>query len=190
MVPRCAVRVAVLAAAFVATGAVNSWARTDHQTRHESTVRRSSASHRRCANVRLMPTAKDLKLIRAATLCLINRERTLRGEHPLRPNARLRRAAQAHSSSMAFDDYFEHVGPRGQTPLARMRAVGYVSRRGLRFEVGENRARSSPPGWPRRDTAPTSSTPTTGKRGSASRRTRSARAPTASRGRSTRRTSV
>jgi uncharacterized protein YkwD len=39
---------------------------------------------------------------------------------------------------MAFDDYFEHVGPRGQTPLARMRAVGYISSKQRGFEVGEN----------------------------------------------------
>jgi uncharacterized protein YkwD len=38
---------------------------------------------------------------------------------------------------MALDDYFEHIGPRGQTPLARLRAVGYISSsRG--YEVGEN----------------------------------------------------
>jgi uncharacterized protein YkwD len=85
-----------------------------------------------------MPTAANLEAIRTATLCLINRERTSRGERPLRPNARLRRAAQTHSRSMAFDDYFEHVGPRGQTPLARMRAVGYISSKQRGFEVGEN----------------------------------------------------
>jgi len=85
-----------------------------------------------------MPTTADLKLIRAATLCLVNRERSRRSERPLRPNVRLRRAAQAHSRSMAFDDYFEHVGPRGQTPLARMRAVGYISSSRAGFEVGEN----------------------------------------------------
>ena len=78
-----------------------------------------------------------LRRIRAATLCLVNRERTARGERPLRPNRRLVRAARAHSENMAVDDYFEHTGPRGQTPLARLRAVGYVSRsRG--YEVGEN----------------------------------------------------
>jgi uncharacterized protein YkwD len=91
-----------------------------------------------CANTELMPTTADLKLIRAATLCLVNRERSRRSERPLRPNVRLRRAAQAHSRSMAFDDYFEHVGPRGQTPLARMRAVGYISSSRAGFEVGEN----------------------------------------------------
>lgn len=138
MVPRCAVCVAVLAAAFLGAGAANSSARTDHYTSHESTVHHGSASHHKCTNAGLMPTAKDLRLIRAATLCLINRERRLHGERPLRPNVRLRRAAQAHSTSMAFDDYFQHIGPRGQTPLARMRAVGYVSRREVSFEVGEN----------------------------------------------------
>ena len=39
---------------------------------------------------------------------------------------------------MAFGDYFEHLGPRGQTPLARMRAVGYVSSNRVGYEVGEN----------------------------------------------------
>jgi len=86
----------------------------------------------------LRPTSTNLKLIRVATLCLINRERTMRGERPLRPNRRLRRAAQAHSQSMAFGDYFEHVGPSGQTPLARMRSVGYISSSRVGFQVGEN----------------------------------------------------
>jgi uncharacterized protein YkwD len=39
---------------------------------------------------------------------------------------------------MAFHDYFEHLGPRGQTPLARMRAVGYISSSRVGYEVGEN----------------------------------------------------
>jgi uncharacterized protein YkwD len=96
----------------------------------------SSARHA-CAHTQLTPTAQNIKLIRAATLCLINRERVTRGERPLRANARLRRAAQAHTDSMAFSDYFEHVGPAGQTPLARMRDAGYISSR-VGYEVGEN----------------------------------------------------
>jgi uncharacterized protein YkwD len=97
-----------------------------------------SARHGRCAHAGLAPTASDLGTIRAATLCLINRERRAAGERPLRPNARLRRAAQAHSRSMAFEDYFEHVGPGGVTPLARLRAVGYISSSRASYEVGEN----------------------------------------------------
>jgi uncharacterized protein YkwD len=96
----------------------------------------SSARHA-CAHTQLTPTAQNIKLIRAATLCLINRERVTHGERPLRANARLRRAAQAHTDSMAFSDYFEHVGPAGQTPLARMRDAGYISSR-AGYEVGEN----------------------------------------------------
>jgi uncharacterized protein YkwD len=85
-----------------------------------------------------MPTREDIALIRAATLCLINRERVARGERPLHRSARLARAAQSHSNSMAAGDYFEHVGPRGMTPLARMRAVGYISSSRVGYEVGEN----------------------------------------------------
>ena len=95
-------------------------------------------SHRACANTRLHPTAADLALIRAATLCLVNRERAAHDERALRPNKRLRRAAQAHSVSMAFGDYFEHDGPSGQTPLARLRNAGYISSSHVGYEVGEN----------------------------------------------------
>jgi len=91
-----------------------------------------------CTHTSLMPNSRDLALVRAATLCLVNRERTLRGERPLRLNRRLRRAAQAHSVSMAVRDYFDHVGPGGQTPLARLRQVGYISRSRSSYEVGEN----------------------------------------------------
>jgi uncharacterized protein YkwD len=97
-----------------------------------------SARQRPCRHTALRPTAKDVKLIRAATLCLINRERVTRGEAPLRPNSRLRRAAQEHSNSMAFDDYFEHVGPQGQTPLVRLRDAGYISSSRVGYEIGEN----------------------------------------------------
>ncbi len=92
----------------------------------------------RCANSTLSPTEHDLGPIRTAVLCLINRERGEHGERPLVPNIRLERAAQGHTESMAFGDYFEHVGPRGETPLTRMRAAGYIYSSQLGYEVGEN----------------------------------------------------
>jgi len=98
----------------------------------------TAARHRACAHAGLVPTRHNLNLIRAATLCLVNRERAAHGERPLRPNARLRRAAQAHTVSMAFGDYFEHIGPRGQTPLTRIRHAGYISSSRIGYEVGEN----------------------------------------------------
>ena len=97
--------------------------------------------HSTCANTRLRPSQANLPLIRAATLCLINRERRAHGERALRPNKRLRRAAQAHSESMALGDYFEHDGaggPGGGTPLARLRGAGYISSSRVGYEVGEN----------------------------------------------------
>jgi uncharacterized protein YkwD len=86
----------------------------------------------------MQPSATDIAQVRAATLCLVNRERAAHGERPLRPNARLGRAAQAHTQSMVEENYFEHVGPRGQTPLQRMRSVGYISSSRSGYEVGEN----------------------------------------------------
>jgi uncharacterized protein YkwD len=86
----------------------------------------------------MRPNKHNLKRVRAAVLCLVNRERARRGERPLRVNAHLQRAAQAHTVSMAFGDYFQHLGPRGQTPLARMRASGYIRGARAAFAVGEN----------------------------------------------------
>jgi uncharacterized protein YkwD len=91
-----------------------------------------------CPNATLRPTDANLESIRAATLCLINRERTAHGESPLHANGALQQAAQGHTESMVQDDYFEHVGPDGVTPLQRARAAGYVYSSNLGCEVGEN----------------------------------------------------
>jgi uncharacterized protein YkwD len=134
MVPPRALRVAALVAACIAACAcyASAVALGAPRTGHGATRRRT------CPHARLTPTRGDIGLIRAATLCLVNRERAAHDERPLHANARLRRAAQAHTDSMAFENYFEHVGPRGQTPLARMRAVGYISSSRVGYEVGEN----------------------------------------------------
>jgi uncharacterized protein YkwD len=91
-----------------------------------------------CANAELQPNGRNLALIDAATLCLVNRERTSRGEAALRPNADLARAAQAHSTDMADDDYFAHDSRNGATPLSRMRASGYIYSAHIGYAVGEN----------------------------------------------------
>jgi uncharacterized protein YkwD len=76
--------------------------------------------------------------MRAATLCLVNRERTGRGESPLSQDAQLEQSAQTHTEDMAFGGYFEHVGPHGDTPLSRMRTAGYIHGSNIGYEVGEN----------------------------------------------------
>jgi uncharacterized protein YkwD len=91
-----------------------------------------------CPDGDLAPSPWNLERIRAATLCLINREREARGENALRSNSRLEQAAQSHTESMAFGEYFEHVGPSGDTPGTRMRASGYIYSSQLGYEIGEN----------------------------------------------------
>jgi uncharacterized protein YkwD len=91
-----------------------------------------------CRDATLAPSHFNLARVRAATLCLVNRERAGRGERPLHWNVHLVSAAQAHTESMAFGDYFEHIGPRGDTPLMRMRRTGYIFSSRLGFEIAEN----------------------------------------------------
>jgi len=91
-----------------------------------------------CASANLEPTSEDLEQVRAATLCLVNQERALHGERPLHPNRSLAQAAQRHTQEMISQDYFEHVGPHGDTPLSRIQASGYIYSSRLGFEIGEN----------------------------------------------------
>lgn len=91
-----------------------------------------------CTNAYLVPSPEDLEAIRGATLCLINREREAHGEGTLRVNGALERAAQGHSVSMVEDDYFEHVGPSGSTPTARLKAAGYIYSSQIGYAIGEN----------------------------------------------------
>jgi uncharacterized protein YkwD len=119
-----------------------------HKKRHEKITSHSSSryadtppapnSEGACANTQLQPTAANVEAIRTATLCLINRERIDHGESPLKPNVQLQAAAQGHTQSMVSEDYFEHVGPNGETPLARMRAAGYIYSSHIGYAIGEN----------------------------------------------------
>lgn len=97
-----------------------------------------TAHNGQCPDVTLAPDAGNIAQVRAATLCLVNRERAAHGERALHWNIHLVASAQAHTESMAFHNYFEHLGPGGQTPLSRMRQDGYIYSSHLGFEVAEN----------------------------------------------------
>src|SRR5262249_49140804 len=92
-----------------------------HPPPRPRTARPHSRRHRgtrglgACPGAELRPTANDIRRVRAATLCLVNQQRVIRGERPLALNARLQRTAQGHSRDMAFRDYFEHSHGRGDT---------------------------------------------------------------------------
>ena len=44
----------------------------------------------------------------------------------------------AKALDMATRDYFDHVGPGGDTPLSRVRRCGYVYSPQVGYEIGEN----------------------------------------------------
>ena len=93
-----------------------------------------------CQNTQLMPEAGNLELVRAAILCLINRERAANGEQPLKPNPKLEGAAEVHVRDMLAADYFEHVSPSGATPVDRARSAGYIPGPSAGYVIGENLA--------------------------------------------------
>ena len=127
--------VVALAVALFAVMASPAGATVGRLTKRDITVRNIPSS---CPGADLRPTEQDLGRVRAAVLCLVNRERAGHGERPLAPNKRLGQAAQGHTESMAFGNYFEHDGPRGETPHSRVRATGYISSSQINYGVGEN----------------------------------------------------
>ncbi len=74
-----------------------------------------------CLGASLRPSATNVGPVRAAVLCLVNRERAAHGERPLVADPQLTASAQAHTDSMASQDYFEHIGPRGNAAHADAR---------------------------------------------------------------------
>ena len=89
-----------------------------------------------CADATLAPAADNLPAVRAALLCLHNRDRAARGLPALRENKRLRTAAVAHARDMVRDGYFAHERPGGADMATRILGSGYANRRV--WSLGEN----------------------------------------------------
>jgi uncharacterized protein YkwD len=92
-----------------------------------------------CANTDVMPTRENVELVRAAILCMHNRIRAEKNLPLLRDNARLRRAANGHSSQMVNFGYFDHTTPDGDSFVDRILSAGYV-KRDAGWTLGENLA--------------------------------------------------
>lgn len=73
----------------------------------------------------------------AATVCLVNHERRMRGLHPLRLDWRLSYAARRYAQAMVRHGFFDHVSPGGSTLTARVRRSGYL-RQARGWRLGEN----------------------------------------------------
>jgi uncharacterized protein YkwD len=81
-----------------------------------------------CANAELQPTATDLALIDAATLCLINKVRTAHHLRSLRFSSPLQSVAVGQAQDMVIGDYFGDRSLSGRTPLQRILATPYPGR--------------------------------------------------------------
>jgi uncharacterized protein YkwD len=89
-----------------------------------------------CANAHVEPAAGNLADVRAAVLCLHNRDRAAHGLPALRENAKLRRAADGHSADMVAQSYFAHDSLSGADMAERILRTGYARGRG--WSLGEN----------------------------------------------------
>ncbi|MEU9027273.1 sigma-70 family RNA polymerase sigma factor [Streptomyces sp. NPDC048383] len=81
-------------------------------------------------------------------LALVNSERAAAGCGPLKDDAQLRSAAQAHSADMARRDFFDHTNPDGADPGARTTASGYRwSTYGENIAKGQQTAQAVMDSW-------------------------------------------
>ena len=80
-----------------------------------------------CPNANRQLGEITIKQARAATFCLINKQRTSRGLVALKENDALRKAARLHSQDMVAHHYFSHVDQSGGHSWDRARAAGYTT---------------------------------------------------------------
>ncbi len=90
-----------------------------------------------CAGENLHPSVANIGTVDAATLCLVNRLRTVRGLRTLRTNRELRRVAASQVVAMVHRDYFADVRPSGQTPLSLVAITRYPVGAAA-YAVGQN----------------------------------------------------
>jgi uncharacterized protein YkwD len=99
----------------------------------------ATAPAQACPGGDVMPTSSNLRAVRQATLCLLNHERATHGLRPVRPQAKLRRAAQSYSRTMVRQGFFDHVSPGGSTMVDRVSKSGYLTGANG-WSLGENLA--------------------------------------------------
>jgi uncharacterized protein YkwD len=100
-----------------------------------------------CEDAELVPADGNLDRVRAATLCLVNAERTRRDREPIRDDDDLAEAARLKAQDMVEQTYFDHVGPDGRDVQDWVGETDYLPGAGRGYALGENI------GWASGDTA-------------------------------------
>ena len=91
-----------------------------------------------CANADAIPGNVGEPLVRTATLCLLNQERTSRGLKPLKASTPLLTVARRYSEQMVRQRFFAHVSPSGSTLVQRVRKSTRYLRGARSWALGEN----------------------------------------------------
>ena len=104
-----------------------------------SPAARARAAGERCVSADAMPGQAAVEDLRAATLCLMNAERTARALGRLQAEPLLGRVASSYARQMVRGQFFVHTSPAGSTMLARIKATTYL-RDVTSWSVGENLA--------------------------------------------------
>ena len=88
----------------------------------------------------IAPTASAITLTKPEKqlLTLINKARAKRSLPALKMNAKLQRAARAHSSQMIAKDYFNHNSANGESFSKRLIRFGYTQTNCTSWRAGEN----------------------------------------------------
>jgi uncharacterized protein YkwD len=95
------------------------------------------ANAKGCSGADSDPTSLGQGQTVNTTLCLLNRERSIRGLRRLRHDAKLTRAAAGHAGDMVAKHYFDHTSKSGASFVTRIKRTGWTrSRRS--WTVGEN----------------------------------------------------
>jgi uncharacterized protein YkwD len=92
-----------------------------------------------CPGSDVQPDATDLPQAEAATLCLVNIERSRQGLGSLVPNGVLRSAALSHSQDMVSKGFFSHDSSNGDDFEARIISFRYAPTNAV-WVAGENLA--------------------------------------------------
>jgi len=129
--------VASLALAAPAGAATNStWEGATASHANRGTKAKAAGA---CQNTDKRPGEVSEGALAKSVICVINKQRTRRGQRALRLNARLSEAARRHTVDMVKHSYFDHVSKSGADIVDRLTRTGYM--RGARsWTVGENLA--------------------------------------------------
>ena len=100
----------------------------------------ASAGGTTCAGASAAPTARTVAKARAATMCLINRERRKHGLAALRTNRTLQASSTLYAHEMVKQGFFAHVSPAGETLTERIKEDTRYLARARGWEIGENLA--------------------------------------------------